>query len=120
MFISPQGARVALWPTQPPVLWIPGDRSLGVKWPMQEADHSPPSSADGKNEWSYKPLLNAHAQGQLNLFLLQECTNTRCLVIQVTECCTVAPDIFSKISAGVVLFPPPPIYKNMSPVHSML
>ena len=30
---------------------------LGVRWLMQEADHSPPSSAEGKNEWSYKPLL---------------------------------------------------------------
>ena len=29
--------------------------SPGVKWPGREADHSPPSSAMVKNEWSYTP-----------------------------------------------------------------
>lgn len=58
---------MALWPTQRPVLWISGDRSLGVKWLMQEADHSPPSSAEGKNEWSYEPLL---------LYAFMACTGT--------------------------------------------
>jgi hypothetical protein len=28
-------------------LWVPGDLSLGVKWPGREADHSP-SSAEVK------------------------------------------------------------------------
>ena len=28
------------------------DSLSGVKWPRLEADHSPPSSAAGKNEWS--------------------------------------------------------------------
>jgi hypothetical protein len=39
-----------LWPTQPPIQW---DLSLGVKRPEREADHSPPSSAEVKNAWSY-------------------------------------------------------------------
>jgi hypothetical protein len=30
-----------------------GALSLGVKWPGPEADHSPPSSAEVKNAWSY-------------------------------------------------------------------
>jgi hypothetical protein len=34
--------------TQPPIQWIPGDLSLGVKRPGREADHSPPSSDEVK------------------------------------------------------------------------
>jgi hypothetical protein len=40
----------ALWPIQPPNQWIPGALSLEVKWPVHEANYSPPSSADIKNE----------------------------------------------------------------------
>jgi hypothetical protein len=39
--------------TQPYIQWVPGALSLGVKRPGREADHSPPSSAESKNEWSY-------------------------------------------------------------------
>jgi hypothetical protein len=35
-------------PTQPPIQWIPGALSLGVKWQEREADHSSPSSAEVK------------------------------------------------------------------------
>jgi hypothetical protein len=38
----------ALGPTQPPVQWIPGALSLGVKRPGREAYHPPPSSAEVK------------------------------------------------------------------------
>jgi hypothetical protein len=36
--------------------------SPGVKQPDREANHSPPSSADVKNTWSYtsSPLINLH------------------------------------------------------------
>jgi hypothetical protein len=40
-------------PTQPPIQWVPGVLSLRVKRPGREADHSPPSSAEVKNAWSY-------------------------------------------------------------------
>jgi hypothetical protein len=33
---------------RPPIQWVPGALSLGVKRPMREADHSPPSSAEVK------------------------------------------------------------------------
>jgi hypothetical protein len=33
--------------------WVPGTLPLGVKRPGREADHSPPSSAEVKNAWSY-------------------------------------------------------------------
>jgi hypothetical protein len=35
-------SRTALGPTQPPIQWVPGALSLGVKQPGHEADHSPP------------------------------------------------------------------------------
>jgi hypothetical protein len=44
---------LALGPTQPPIQWVPGALSLGVKRPEREADHLPPSSAEVKNAWSY-------------------------------------------------------------------
>jgi hypothetical protein len=37
-------SRLAMGPTQPPIQWVPGALSLGVKWPGREADHSHPSS----------------------------------------------------------------------------
>jgi hypothetical protein len=42
-----------LGPTQPPILLVPGVLSLGVKRPGREADHSPASSDEVKNAWSY-------------------------------------------------------------------
>jgi hypothetical protein len=46
-------SRTALGLTQPPIQWVSGALSLGVKRPWREADHSPPSSAEVKNAWSY-------------------------------------------------------------------
>jgi hypothetical protein len=41
-----------MWPTKPPIR-VPGVLFLGVKWLGHEADHSPPSSDEVKNVWSY-------------------------------------------------------------------
>jgi hypothetical protein len=46
-------SKQALWPTQPPMQWVPGSLSLWAKRPVREADHSPPSNAEVKNAWSY-------------------------------------------------------------------
>jgi hypothetical protein len=44
-------SRPVLGPTQPPVQWVPGVLSPGVKArPGRDADHSPPSSAEVVNE----------------------------------------------------------------------
>jgi hypothetical protein len=40
---------VTLGPTQPPIQWVFGTISPGIKQPGHEADHSPPSSAEVKN-----------------------------------------------------------------------
>jgi hypothetical protein len=36
-----------LGPTQPPIQWVPGALSPGVKWQGPEADHLPQSSEGG-------------------------------------------------------------------------
>jgi hypothetical protein len=48
MFLLAIASRPALRPTQPPIQWVPGALSLGVKRPGCEADHSPPSNAEIK------------------------------------------------------------------------
>jgi hypothetical protein len=55
-------SRTALGPTQPPIQWVPGVLSLGVKRQGSEADHSHPSNAEVKNEWSYTstPPIRLH------------------------------------------------------------
>jgi hypothetical protein len=42
LFTTP--SRAALGPPQPPIQWVSGALSLGVKRPGREANHSPPSS----------------------------------------------------------------------------
>jgi hypothetical protein len=53
IFLFTTASRPALGTTQPPIQWVPGALFLGVKRPRHEADHSPPSSAENKNAWSY-------------------------------------------------------------------
>jgi hypothetical protein len=45
--------RPALGSTQPPIKWVSGALSPGVKWQGREADHSPPTSAEVKKMWIY-------------------------------------------------------------------
>jgi hypothetical protein len=52
-FLLTTVSRTALGPTQPPIQWVTGALSLGVKRLGREADHSPPSCAEVKNAWSY-------------------------------------------------------------------
>jgi hypothetical protein len=41
----------------PPIQWIPGALSPGIKQPGRESDHSPATSAEVKNTWlhTYTP-----------------------------------------------------------------
>jgi hypothetical protein len=71
-------SRPALGPTHPPIQWVRGALSLGVKRPECEADCTPPSSAEVRNEWSYTSFsqfafmawCSVKAQGQLYLLPL--------------------------------------------------
>jgi hypothetical protein len=45
--------RPALGSAQPPVQWVVGAFSLGIKQPECEANHSSPSSAKVKKCWSH-------------------------------------------------------------------
>jgi hypothetical protein len=63
-FDSPQWKRIfpltfvfrpALGSTQPPVQWVPGSFPGGKARTRSDADHSPPSSAEVVNEYSYIP-----------------------------------------------------------------
>jgi hypothetical protein len=46
-------SRPALGATQPPIQWVPGALSPGVKRPGRKADHSPPTRAEVKKTWIY-------------------------------------------------------------------
>jgi hypothetical protein len=79
MFLFITASRPVLGPTQPPIQWVPGALTLAVKRVGCEADHSLPSSAEVKYEWSYKstpptPSWRSSqlkkAQGQLYLTLI--------------------------------------------------
>jgi hypothetical protein len=48
IFLFTTASRTALGSTQPPIQWVPGALSLGLKRPGREDDHSPPSSAEVK------------------------------------------------------------------------
>jgi hypothetical protein len=50
IFLFTTASIPALGPTQPPIQWVSRALYLGVKRPVGEADHSPPSSAEVK-EW---------------------------------------------------------------------
>jgi hypothetical protein len=51
----------ALGPTQPPIQWVPGAVSLGVKLQGREADNSPPFSAEVKNGGAVPSLSHTSA-----------------------------------------------------------
>jgi hypothetical protein len=52
-FLFSMLSRPALGSTQPPIQWVLGGLSTGVKRPGSEADHSPPASAEVKKMWIY-------------------------------------------------------------------
>jgi hypothetical protein len=52
-FLFSKSSRLALRSTQPPIQWVPGALSTGVKQLGREVDHSPPTSAEVKKMWIY-------------------------------------------------------------------
>jgi hypothetical protein len=53
IFLFTTESRPALGPIQPPIQWVPGTLSLGLKRPGCEADHLSPSIAEVKNARKY-------------------------------------------------------------------
>jgi hypothetical protein len=62
IFLFTTVSRLVPGRTQPPIQWLSGALSLGVKRPECEADHSSPSSAEVKNAWGYTstPPISLH------------------------------------------------------------
>jgi hypothetical protein len=52
-FFFSTSSRPALGPVQPPIQWVLGALSPGVKRPGSEAYHSPPTSPEVKKTWIY-------------------------------------------------------------------
>jgi hypothetical protein len=63
IFLFTTMLRSTLGPIKPPIQWLPGALSLGVKWPEYEADHSPPAIAEVKIAWSYTTALLVRLHG---------------------------------------------------------
>jgi hypothetical protein len=55
-FIYSTAFRPTLVSTQPPIQWVQGALSLGIKWTRRETDYSPPSSAEVNNAVAVPPL----------------------------------------------------------------
>jgi hypothetical protein len=53
IFVFSTLPRPVLGPTQPPIQWVPGALSPGVKRQAREADHSSPASAEVKRRLIY-------------------------------------------------------------------
>jgi hypothetical protein len=61
-FLLATTPRQAQGATQPPIQWVLGALTPGIKGPGREVDHLPPASAEVKNGWSYTstPPIRLH------------------------------------------------------------
>jgi len=82
VFLFTTASGPALGHARLPIQWVRETLSLGIKRPRREGDHSPPSSNEAKNEWSYTSMpqftfmaWELKVQGQL-YFLPLHCNYT--------------------------------------------
>jgi hypothetical protein len=54
-YLFSTASRLVLGPTQSPIQWSPGAFSVGVKRQRREVNHSPPSSAELRNDGAIPP-----------------------------------------------------------------
>jgi hypothetical protein len=85
-------SRPVLRPIQPPIQWVPGVLSLGVKQQQREADNLPPSSAQFKNGGAIPPLPKSWRSVQIithrGKFTQFHC----CLPVQSSVCLVYPPN----------------------------
>jgi hypothetical protein len=86
MFLFTTASRPDLRPTQPPIQLLAGTLSLKVKRPGREADHSPPSSAEVNNAWTY--TFPAPAYFHCVMRSLKKSTGT---ILPLSYCYSVTP-----------------------------
>jgi hypothetical protein len=63
IFLFATASVLILGPIQPPIQWLLRILLPGLKWLGHEADHSLPSSAEVKNEWSYTSTPTTRLHG---------------------------------------------------------
>jgi hypothetical protein len=63
IFLFTTASRTALGPNQPPIQWVPGALSLGVKRLGREADYT------STPQYAFMAWCSVKAQGQLYLYL---------------------------------------------------
>jgi hypothetical protein len=63
IFLFSTASRPALGLTQPPIEWVRGALSKGIKRPRRKFNHSPPSSAEVKNSGAILPLPRTSWRG---------------------------------------------------------
>jgi hypothetical protein len=82
-----------LWPNKRPTHWVFTVLSLGIMWPGREADHSPSSSAEVKNEWSYTSIPHSASRQEeqqlylylTHVFLEKKHTNVTVSIVQTNS-----------------------------------
>jgi hypothetical protein len=62
-------------PTQPPIQLVPVELSPGVNRSGREADHSPPPSAEIKNDGDIPPLLQTYSRRGVYLIKCRDYIN---------------------------------------------
>jgi hypothetical protein len=75
----------ALWLTHLAVQWAPG-LFLGLKRPEREANHSPPSSVDINNAWSYTSTLPGTVFHRLVVLLNDYSVNDLAALFSASKC----------------------------------
>ena len=98
----PKMSRPTRWPTQPPIQWVSGSFTPGGKRLGRKADHSSPSYAEVKNEWSYTstPTICFQDVARDNFtfrvtWLISKCfiggllkVKVKCTLVQALRLCT--------------------------------
>ena len=73
--LFPKLARLVLGPTHFPIQWVMG--TTGMKLLGHDADRSPPTSAEVKNEWSYTFIPHIVSTGTILPFFTRNMTDSK-------------------------------------------